>query len=228
MAWTDTVRSGYITAVRSTSIQNSWECANLPPVPSSTDNPYQTASPTSVDTFGHNARVEPANRGSDSSSATNNNGSNSPSQQNASANLPTPTSSPVPSNTASANTSTGSLENSNDTDTATGGKHHKNSKHNTINTSYSRNAFPGYPSIPYPGSHSALDASDSSKGIVTDGEPDTLAHTSGRGRVGMHGGLVKMPYLCCTCTVHCGCTSPCFNKAIQALHKLLLISSYNL
>ncbi|XP_047479958.1 plexin domain-containing protein 2-like isoform X2 [Penaeus chinensis] len=97
----------------STSIQNSWECANLPPVPSSTDNPYQTASPTSVDTFGHNARVEPANR-------------------------------------------------------------------DTVNTSYSPNAFPGYPSIPYPGSHSALDASDSSKGIVTDGEPDTLAHTSGR------------------------------------------------
>ncbi|ROT69495.1 putative plexin domain-containing protein 2 [Penaeus vannamei] len=75
-----------------TSIQNSWECANLPPVPSSTDNPYQTASPTSVDTFGHNARVEPANRGSDSSSATNNNnGSNSPSQQKPLPNLPIPT-----------------------------------------------------------------------------------------------------------------------------------------
>ncbi|XP_070001253.1 serine-rich adhesin for platelets [Penaeus vannamei] len=192
-----------------TSIQNSWECANLPPVPSSTDNPYQTASPTSVDTFGHNARVEPANRGSDSSSATNNNnGSNSPSQQNASANLPIPTLPPVHSNTASANTSTGSLENNNDTDMATGGRHHKDSNPDmssaadkgnknstnsssynplvpkspseTTNASYSPNAFPGYPSIPYPGSHSALDASDSSKGIVTDGEPDTLAHTSGR------------------------------------------------
>ncbi|XP_042868734.1 plexin domain-containing protein 1-like isoform X2 [Penaeus japonicus] len=193
----------------STSIQNSWECANLPPVPSSTDNPYQTASPTSVDTFGHNARVEPANRGSDSSSATNNNnGSNSPSQQNSSANLPTPTTPPVHSNTSSANASTGNQDNTNDPDIGTGSKQNrdpntdtssssnkgnKNSTNSssynplvpkapsdTVNASYSPNAFPGYPSMPYPGSHSALDASDSSKGIVTDGEPDTLAHTSGR------------------------------------------------
>ncbi|XP_042238243.1 uncharacterized protein LOC121876849 isoform X1 [Homarus americanus] len=145
-------------------VQNPEECVEPP------------ATITPVDTFGHNASVEPYSKGSQASSATNNSssrGSNLP-NQDTSASLPSPD---LP--LTSTNASAFSLNNT-----------------SNQNTSFSPpsyqvpSASPFLPhpspfppsSTPLPSSPSALDASDENRVILSDGEPDTLASTSGRGK----------------------------------------------
>ncbi|XP_071513682.1 uncharacterized protein l(1)G0289 isoform X2 [Panulirus ornatus] len=143
--------------------------------------------PTTVDTFGHDASVEPYSTGSESSSATNNTssrGSNLP-NQDTSASLPTPDIPPGPTN-ASAYSSTHNITNTSSQDTSgptfnempSSPTHSSSLPSSPVSSPYplSTNPIP----MTSPTTSSAMDASDNSKVIVSDGEPDALARTSGR------------------------------------------------
>lgn len=128
--------------------------------------------------------------GSESSSATNNTssrGSNLP-NQDTSANLPSPDLPPRPTN-ASAYSPTHNITNTSSQDTS-GPPYNDTPSFPIHSSSPPTTSFSSpYPPSSYPilvsspSSSSTMDASDNSKVIVTDGEPDTLARSSGRGRV---------------------------------------------